>query len=64
MVFPKLGVELELKPPAYTTAIATPDLSHICNLHHRSQQHRVLNPLRKARDRTRILMNTSQICFC
>ena len=35
--------ELELKPPTYTTTTATPDLSHVCNLHHRSQQCRVLN---------------------
>ena len=27
MEVPRLGVELELQPPAYTTAIATPDLS-------------------------------------
>ena len=32
---PSLGSEQEL--PAYTTAMATPDLSHLCNLHHSSQ---------------------------
>ena len=40
-----------------------PDLSCICDLHHSSQQHRILNPLSKARDQTYILMDTSQICF-
>ena len=37
---------------AYTTATATPDLSHICDLHHSSQQRQILNPLKEARDRT------------
>ena len=50
MEVPRLGVELELLLPAYTTATATWDLSHICNLHHSSQQHRILNPLSRARD--------------
>ena len=36
MEFPRLGVKLELL--AYTTTIATQDSSHICNLHHLSQQ--------------------------
>ena len=31
---PRLGVNMELQLPAYTTATATPDLSHICHLHH------------------------------
>ena len=34
-----------------------------CDLHHSSQQRRI-NPLSKARDRTCILMDTSQIRFC
>ena len=29
-----LGVESELQLPAYTTGTATPDLSHVSNLHH------------------------------
>ena len=37
------GVEMELQLPA--TATATPDLSRICDLHHSSQQPRILNPL-------------------
>ena len=35
---------------------ATRDLSRICDLHPSSQQRRILNPLSKARDRTRNLM--------
>ena len=31
------------------------------NLHHNSRQHWILNPLREARDRTCVLMDTSQI---
>ena len=42
--------ELELQLPAYATATAMPDLSCLCNLHHSSQQCRILNPLHKARD--------------
>ena len=48
----RLEVKLELQLPAYVTATATWDPSHDCNLHH-SQ---ILNPLSKARNRTRILM--------
>ena len=60
----RLGVKSELDLPAYTTATATQDLSHNCNLHHSSGQCWIPVPLSKARDRTRILMNTSGICFC
>ena len=31
MEVPRLGVELELHLLAYTTAIAMPDVSHVCN---------------------------------
>ena len=48
----RLGVKLELQPPAYTTARAVPDLSRICNLHHSSQQRQILNPLSEAKDQT------------
>ena len=61
---PRRGVESELQLLAYTTAIATEDPSHVCNLHHRSQQYQILNPLSEARDRTRNLMVPSWICFC
>ena len=35
--------------PAYATTTATQDLSHVCDLHHSSRQHQILNPLSKAR---------------
>ena len=38
MEIPRLGVELELQPLAYTTAIAMRDPSRICDLYHNSQQ--------------------------
>ena len=43
--FPGLGVESELQLPAYATATAMPDLSHVCNPHHSSRQHWIINPL-------------------
>ena len=64
MEVPRLGVESELEPLAYTTATAMADLSHICNLHHSYWQCRILNTLSKARDQTCILMDASQIRFC
>ena len=64
MEVPRLGVKSELQLPAYITSTAMLELSFTCNLHCSSQQHQILNPLSKARDRTCILMNTSQICFC
>ena len=42
---PRLGVESELELPAYTTASATWDPSHVCNLHHSSWEYWILNPL-------------------
>ena len=56
MEVPRLGL-------AYATATATWDLSHVCNLNLSSQQRQILNPLSKARDQTRILMDTSWIHF-
>ena len=50
MEIPRLGVELELQLPAYTTAGQDP--SHICKLHHSSLQCWILNPLSEARDQT------------
>ena len=52
----RLGVKSELQLPAYTTAIAVQDLSHVCNLYHSSWQCQILNPLSKARDRTNVLI--------
>ena len=60
---PRLGVESELQLPAHTTATAMPDLKRVCSLHHSSRQCQILNPLRKARDQTFILMDTSWVCY-
>lgn len=57
MEVPRLGVELELHPPAYTTQ----DLSHVFDLRCSSRQCWILNPLSKARDGTHILRDTSQV---
>ena len=64
MEVPRLGVKSELQLLAYTTATATQDPSHICSLHHSSQQCRILNPLIEARDPTCNFMDTSRIRFC
>ena len=58
MEVPRPGIETELQLPAYTTAIAMQDLSHICDLHHSSWQY--LNLQSETRDRTGILMDTHQ----
>ena len=63
MEVPRLGFESELQQSAYTASTATQDLSHVCNLHHSSGQHQILKPLSEARDQTRILMDTSQVCY-
>ena len=60
---PRLGVKSELQLPAYTTATATQEPSCVCNLYYSLQQHRILNPVREARDQTRNLMVPSQIHF-
>ena len=59
MEVPRLRVETELQLRASTTAAATWDLSCICDLHCNPWQHWILNPLREARDRTCILVDTS-----
>ena len=58
----RLGDESEPQPPAFATAI--PYLSCVCDLHHSTQQLRILNPLREARDPTCNLMVSSWIHFC
>ena len=63
MEVPRLSIKSELQLPAYTPATAMPDSSHVCNLHHSSQQCRILNPLSKARGPTRILRDTRQVRF-
>ena len=60
---PRLGVELELQLLAYITATATQTPSCVCDLHHGSWQCRILDPLREARDQTRVFTDTNPICF-
>jgi len=50
MEVPGLRIKSELQLLAYATATAMWDLNCICNLHHSSRQHLILNPLSKARD--------------
>ena len=57
----RLGVKLVMQLQDYATAIAMPDLSHICDLHHDSWQHQTPSPLREARDQTFIFMDTSHV---
>ena len=63
MEVPRLRFESELQLPAYVTTTATPDPSHVCNLHYSSRQRQILNPLTEARDQTCILMGAGQIRF-
>ena len=53
---PGLGVESELQLLVYTTATVMQDLSHVCDLHHSSEQYRILSHLSEARDQTSVLM--------
>ena len=59
MEVPRLGVKLELQLLSFSTAIANPDPSYVCDLHHSSEQRWSLNPLSEARDGTLVLMDTS-----
>ena len=54
MEVPRLGVEMELQA---ATAAALQGPSSVFDLHHGSRQCRILNPLSKARDQTRIVMD-------
>ena len=63
MEVPRPGVESDLQLPAYTTAIATWDLSHIFALHQSLQQHWIFNTLSEARDWTCVLMDASRVCY-
>ena len=63
MEVPRLGVDLELKLPAYATATARWDLSCFCDLTAAHWQRWIFNPPSKARDRTSTLMDTNQIHF-
>ena len=64
MEVPRLGVKLERQLLAYTTATAMRDPSSVCDLNHSSLQRQILNQLSEARDRSCILIDTSQIRFC
>ena len=59
---PRLGVKLKPQLLAYATDTATWDPSHICDLHHGSQQCQILNPVREASDQACIFMDTSEVC--
>ena len=61
MDVPRPQVELERHLPACPPAIAMQDPSHVCDLHHSSQQHWKLSPLSEVRDQTPILMDTSRV---
>ena len=61
MEVPSLGLKLELQLLAYSTATALLDANCIFDLHHSSWNTGSFNPLRKARDQTHILLDTSQI---
>ena len=54
---PRLGVKSELQPQA----AATRDLNCVCDLHHSSCQHWILNLLSEVRDQTRILMDPGRV---
>ena len=56
-----LGLGAESEVLAYTTATATWDPSHICNLRHSLWQLRTLNPVSEAKDQTCTLMDTSRV---
>ena len=62
MEVPRLGVQLELWPPAYARATAMQDLSLVCNLHYSSWQCWILNSVKEARDWTHVLMDASWVC--
>ena len=47
---PRLRVKIELWLLSYATATATRDPSLVCDLHHSSWHHRILNSLSEARD--------------
>ena len=64
MEVPRLGVKSKPQLPAYTIATIMQDLSRVCDLHHSSWQHQILNPLIEARDRTCNLTVPSRTRLC
>ena len=63
MEVPRQGVKVEQQLPVYTTATAMPDPGQVCELHHSSWQHWILNPLSEVRDGTHILMDASRVHY-
>ena len=63
MEFLRLGVKSELQLLACTTAAATQDLSHFCDLRHSLLQRWILNPVSKVRDQTPVLMGASRVRY-
>ena len=61
MEVPRRGAESELQLPAYTTATATRDPSHVCDLHRSAWQRWIRNPPSEARGSTHILTETSRV---
>jgi len=61
MDVPRLGIESQLQLTAYTTATATPDLSHSIPQLIATP---ILNPLSEARDRNCVLLDTSWVPYC
>ena len=57
------GDQIGATAAGLATATATRDPNYVCNLHHSSQPRRIPDPLREARGRTHILMDTSRIGF-
>ena len=56
-----LGVKSEPQLLASATATATGDLGCVCNLHCSSRPSQIFNPLSVARDRTHVLIDSSQV---
>ena len=61
MEVPRLRVKSELQLQAYTTATATPDPSHNCDLARGLRQRWILSPLRQARDQACILTDAMSV---
>ena len=61
MEVPRLGVELELQLPAYTTATATWDWAVSVTYHAACGHAGSFNQLSKDRDPNHILMDTAQV---
>ena len=57
---PRLGVESELQPPAYTTATAMRDLSHICD----PTPQLMAMPDPQPTEQGHVLMDTSGLVTC